>query len=227
MRTPSWLGLGLLLGLSQAVAQEPRVWRDPDQGCTYIITPQGGVGLRYRADGSPDCPETLGPATTGSTARVPSRVLPADGSRRRSAADARTVQPVAAASAPGSAGALSAADPVTTGTLSRLSLRDAPRRPGLSFTCQPAEGHAQEGTPSTVRVRVEPEARVMLVHASGGTPKRYTLDTTWDVWFNGRSERDPRLGIVPSPSRDGVRMVPNERLPIQLLPYGPALLVQL
>jgi hypothetical protein len=41
----------------------------------------------------------------------------------------------------------------------------------------------------------------MLVHASGGAPQRYTLDTTWDVWFNGRSERDPRLGIVPSPSR--------------------------
>ncbi|HEX2556266.1 MAG TPA: hypothetical protein VHL98_21415 [Microvirga sp.] len=36
-------------------AQDMTVWRDPAQGCTYIVTPQGGATLRYRRDGTPDC----------------------------------------------------------------------------------------------------------------------------------------------------------------------------
>jgi hypothetical protein len=48
-------------------------------------------------------------------------------------------------------------------------------------------------------VRVEPEARVIVVEAEG-LPQRYTLDSAGDVWFNGRNEQDPRLGIILSPS---------------------------
>ncbi|MDP8920368.1 MAG: hypothetical protein M3O00_16070, partial [Pseudomonadota bacterium] len=36
---------------------QPVVWRDPDTGCGYLLTPQGGVGIRYRADGTIDCPK--------------------------------------------------------------------------------------------------------------------------------------------------------------------------
>jgi hypothetical protein len=35
---------------------QPVVWRDPETGCGYLLTPQGGVGIRYRADGTIDCP---------------------------------------------------------------------------------------------------------------------------------------------------------------------------
>jgi len=53
------MGLAMLVGLLPASAQEPSTWRDPEHGCTYILAPQGGVGLRYRRDGSPDCPSAL------------------------------------------------------------------------------------------------------------------------------------------------------------------------
>ena len=36
---------------------EPVIWRDPDTGCAYFLTPQGGIGLRYRRDGIADCPD--------------------------------------------------------------------------------------------------------------------------------------------------------------------------
>jgi hypothetical protein len=36
---------------------EPTPWRDPDTGCAYLLTQQGGIALRYRRDGLPDCPE--------------------------------------------------------------------------------------------------------------------------------------------------------------------------
>jgi hypothetical protein len=38
--------------------EAPQVWRDPDTGCAYLLTPQGGVAPRYRRDGAPDCPDT-------------------------------------------------------------------------------------------------------------------------------------------------------------------------
>ncbi len=35
----------------------PVLWRDPDSGCTYWLTPQGGIAARFRRDGVPDCPD--------------------------------------------------------------------------------------------------------------------------------------------------------------------------
>jgi hypothetical protein len=35
----------------------PIVWRDPDTGCAYYLTPQGGVAPRYLRNGVPDCPD--------------------------------------------------------------------------------------------------------------------------------------------------------------------------
>lgn len=44
---------------SSALALEPpTVWRDPDTGCAYLLTSQGGVSPRFRRDGAPDCPDT-------------------------------------------------------------------------------------------------------------------------------------------------------------------------
>jgi hypothetical protein len=43
---------------------EPVPWRDPDSGCAYWLTPQGGIAPRYRRDGLPDCPGTQEPART-------------------------------------------------------------------------------------------------------------------------------------------------------------------
>jgi hypothetical protein len=40
---------------SLSYAQDVTFWRDPAQGCTYIVTPQGGATLRYKRDGTPDC----------------------------------------------------------------------------------------------------------------------------------------------------------------------------
>jgi hypothetical protein len=42
---------------SSLALDPPVVWRDPDTGCVYFLTPQGGMAPRYRRDGSPDCPE--------------------------------------------------------------------------------------------------------------------------------------------------------------------------
>ncbi len=51
-------GLLLLLAAAPALAlDEPVIWRDPDTGCAYFLTPQGGIGLRYRRDGIADCPD--------------------------------------------------------------------------------------------------------------------------------------------------------------------------
>jgi hypothetical protein len=49
--------IGSLLGLAPAVAQEaPSVWRDPDGGCVYFKLGDT-LSLRYKRDGSPDCPD--------------------------------------------------------------------------------------------------------------------------------------------------------------------------
>ena len=50
--------LAVLLLTTPALAlDEPVPWRDPDSGCAYWLTPQGGITPRYRRDGTPDCPE--------------------------------------------------------------------------------------------------------------------------------------------------------------------------
>ena len=48
--------LTLAMGTPALALDQPVVWRDPDSGCGYLLTPQGGIGLRYRADGTIDCP---------------------------------------------------------------------------------------------------------------------------------------------------------------------------
>ncbi len=48
--------LALAMGTPALALDQPVVWRDPDTGCGYLLTPQGGVGIRYRADGTIDCP---------------------------------------------------------------------------------------------------------------------------------------------------------------------------
>jgi hypothetical protein len=54
-------------------------------------------------------------------------------------------------------------------------------------------------------VRVEPQARTILIDPEGAGPDggdgpvRYTLDQAFVAWFGGRHEQDPRLGVVMSP----------------------------
>ncbi len=193
--------IALFAGLLPADAQEPRLWRDPDQGCTYIITSQGGIGLRYRRDGSPDCPDWL------EAARIPD-VVPGP-------AVAPRMVPVTAAIWPGTprAGAPSTRPGIAGGSRPPLVWPgDSPSEPARTrdaalvrpqnFGCWAAAESRRGGTPAQVRVRVEPQARVILVDSTGGREvARYTLDSSGDVWFNGRNERDPRLGIILSPSR--------------------------
>jgi hypothetical protein len=57
-----------LMWLTPALAlDEPVVWRDPATGCGYFLTPQGGMAIRYRADGTIDCPDV----PKGTAAAVP------------------------------------------------------------------------------------------------------------------------------------------------------------
>ena len=52
--------------LAPAMAlDQPVIWRDPDTGCGYFLTPQGGMAIRYRADGSIDCPNASREASPG------------------------------------------------------------------------------------------------------------------------------------------------------------------
>ena len=56
-----------LMSLTPAVAlDEPVVWRDADTGCGYFLTPQGGMTIRYRADGTIDCRDVPGAGVAGS-----------------------------------------------------------------------------------------------------------------------------------------------------------------
>ena len=43
---------------------EPVVWRDPDTGCGYLLTQQGGASIRYQRDGRVDCPSAAREETT-------------------------------------------------------------------------------------------------------------------------------------------------------------------
>jgi hypothetical protein len=54
-------GLGLTSGSALAV-DEPMIWRDPDTGCAYLLSRQGGIAVRHRKDGSIDCPEAGSPS---------------------------------------------------------------------------------------------------------------------------------------------------------------------
>ena len=219
--------LALFAGLLPAFAQEPRLWRDPEQGCSYIITPQGGIGLRYRRDGSPDCPdwvESARPPTVVPSAAVAPRMVPVapviwSGTPRSDtpgvrpseswpsarATDAAGVRPSESwPNARGTDGARSRAPLVWPGESSGevARTREAMLVLPQTFGCWTAGEVPRGGMPAQVRVRVEPQARLILVEATGGREmSRYTLDSTSDVWFNGRNERDPRLGIILSPSR--------------------------
>ncbi|MEZ0172027.1 hypothetical protein [Microvirga sp. TS319] len=56
----------------------PAVWRDPETGCTYVVTPQGGITPRFRRDGVPDCPDAgAGTRLVDDTARGIARGLEA------------------------------------------------------------------------------------------------------------------------------------------------------
>jgi hypothetical protein len=61
-----------------AALDQPVVWRDPDTGCGYFLTPQGGVSVRFRRDGLPDCPDaSAGSRLVEDTARGVSQGLDA------------------------------------------------------------------------------------------------------------------------------------------------------
>ena len=56
-----------VLSLTPAVAlDEPALWRDSNTGCGYYLTPQGGITIRYRADGTIDCRDVPAASPTGS-----------------------------------------------------------------------------------------------------------------------------------------------------------------
>jgi len=54
------IGAGLLATVAMAGAQSavpaPSSWQDPETGCAYLLTVQGGITPRLRRDGLPDCP---------------------------------------------------------------------------------------------------------------------------------------------------------------------------
>jgi hypothetical protein len=55
------------MSLTPALALgEPVVWRDADTGCGYFLTPQGGMTIRYRADGTIDCRNVPAAGAVGS-----------------------------------------------------------------------------------------------------------------------------------------------------------------
>jgi hypothetical protein len=67
----------LAISFTAATAlEQPVVWRDPDTGCAYFLSPQGGIAPRYRRDGSPDCPDVdAGSRLLDDTARGVARGL--------------------------------------------------------------------------------------------------------------------------------------------------------
>ena len=65
-------GIGPALLTSALALDEPVAWRDPDSGCAYWLTRQGGIAPRFRPNGTPDCPEG------GLAARTPSSPLVSD-----------------------------------------------------------------------------------------------------------------------------------------------------
>jgi hypothetical protein len=66
---------GLLAAVPALALEEPVAWKDPESGCKYWLTPQGGIAPRYRANGQPDCPEIESSDTLGQTGRDITREL--------------------------------------------------------------------------------------------------------------------------------------------------------
>jgi hypothetical protein len=57
MIRPTLAAAALIVWLTPVLAlDQPVIWRDPDTGCGYFLAPQGGMTIRFRADGSIDCP---------------------------------------------------------------------------------------------------------------------------------------------------------------------------
>jgi hypothetical protein len=66
MTRPIIAAATLIVWLIPAFAlDQPVIWRDPDTGCGYFLTPQGGMTIRFRADGSIDCPNASREASSG------------------------------------------------------------------------------------------------------------------------------------------------------------------
>jgi hypothetical protein len=59
-RTILAIGFALALYGSATALDQPVIWRDPDSGCAYWLTPQGGMAPRFRSNGMPDCPASEG-----------------------------------------------------------------------------------------------------------------------------------------------------------------------
>lgn len=175
----------LVIGASAAGAQAPSAWRDPEEGCWYVISPQGSVAIRYRRDGTPDCPDSR--SVSGS--QPPTRVTP-DPSV---AGPARLLPVPSALSLPGAKprGPGGPVTPVRTAV--------------VSFVCTSSESAA----PPIQRVRIDPAAMLLLVEtaeAGAGSTESYSIDTNMDVWLGGRNRRDPRLGFVLTHSRGQLRI---------------------
>jgi hypothetical protein len=70
------VALVALTASTAARAADPLTWRDPETGCSYVVS-ERGVTPRLRRDGLPDCPGSREPATTGtpSPAALPSNEL--------------------------------------------------------------------------------------------------------------------------------------------------------
>ena len=72
--------VSVLLVASMASGQTtaPAPWRDPETGCVYLVSPQGGIAIRYAQNGLPDCPGAslaLGEQEIGTTIRALSRAI--------------------------------------------------------------------------------------------------------------------------------------------------------
>src|SRR3954469_19867380 len=63
----SILAVLVILTTPALALDQPTVWRDPDTSCAYWLTPQGGIGPRYRRDGLPDCPDARRDASSPGT----------------------------------------------------------------------------------------------------------------------------------------------------------------
>lgn len=71
------IALGGCSGSSGALGSNIKKWQDPETGCVYLIRTADyptnyatdGMSVRYRADGSPDCPAQAIEARSGETAQ--------------------------------------------------------------------------------------------------------------------------------------------------------------
>jgi hypothetical protein len=66
---------GLLATVPALALDEPVAWKDPESGCKYWLTPQGGIAPRYRANRQPDCPAVESGDAVSQTGRDITREL--------------------------------------------------------------------------------------------------------------------------------------------------------